>query len=66
MLYTENDTPHPFRKNITSKDIWIKDKEKSDLAESNGFEVYVVWDSDYRKNPVKVLEQCINFLKLKS
>lgn len=29
----------------------------------NGYEVLVVWESDYRKNKEKVIEQCLNYLK---
>jgi hypothetical protein len=67
LKFTENDTPHPFRKNITSKDIWMKDKEKLKAATDNGYEVLYIWDSEYsrvgelKKN--KIIDKCINFLK---
>lgn len=67
LKFNEDDTPHPFRKNITSKDIWMKDKEKLKTAIENGFEVLYIWDSEYsrvgevKKN--KTIIKCINFLK---
>ena len=35
--YLSDDRPHPFRKNITAKEMWGKDKIKRDLAISEGF-----------------------------
>ncbi len=67
LKFGENDTPHPFRKNITSKDIWMKDSEKLKTAIDNGYEVLYVWDSEYSRvgeeNKNKIIEKCINFLK---
>ena len=67
LKFSENDTPHPFRKNITSKDIWMKDSEKLKTAIDNGYEVLYVWDSEYSRvgeeNKNKIIEKCINFLK---
>jgi len=42
--------------------IWEKDENKIELAKSNGYEVLVVWDSEYRKNPKQTVEKCIEFL----
>lgn len=46
----------------TSKDIWERDKIKIDLARKNGFNVLVIWDSEYRKNPQQTLQKCIEFI----
>ncbi len=62
-IWKSEDNPHPYRKWLKSKDIWLSDKEKISVANSNGFDVFVVWDSDYRKNPNKVLKECLDFLK---
>lgn len=62
-IYESKDTPHPFRKWLTSKDIWEYDEEKINAAKENGFKVLVIWDSDYRKNPEKILQECLDFLK---
>jgi hypothetical protein len=61
-IYSESDTPHPFRKNVTAKEMWEKDERKIKDAEEQGFEVFVVWDSEYRKNPNDVLNKCLEFL----
>lgn len=61
-----DDTPHPFRKNISSKEIWIKDGMKIKLAEELGYKLLIIWDSEYRykgfQNKEKIIERCINFL----
>jgi len=63
-LYECNDTPHPFRKNITSQDIWDKDKRKKEAAEENGFEVLIIWDSEYKNQKINTLEKCKKYLNL--
>lgn len=47
---------------LKSESIWKKDQEKIELAKSNGFDVLVVWEKDYKENPEKVIQECINFL----
>jgi very-short-patch-repair endonuclease len=64
--YGENDNPHPFRKEITSKEIWEKDRLKFESVEKIGYKVLTIWDSEYRhkgfKNKELIIERCINFL----
>ena len=38
--------------------IWEHDALKKKIAEDAGFQVKVVWESDYKKNPNKVIEEC--------
>ena len=57
------DTPNPFRKNVTSEDIWKKDDVKLKLANKHKFDVLVIWDSEYKKDKEKVIKKCIKFLK---
>lgn len=65
--YLAEDYPHPFRKNITAKEIWDKDEKKRKRAEKEGFEVLVVWDSEYRwGNKQKVVNKCLKFLGVDS
>ena len=63
--FSKNDYPHPFYKENgpTSEEIWEKDKLKLDIAKSHGFEVLVIWDSEYRKNKKETIKKCLNFLK---
>jgi hypothetical protein len=61
--YLAEDTPHPFRKDVKSKELWEKDMLKNKLANKNGFEVLTIWDSEYRLgNKQKVINKCIKFL----
>lgn len=64
--YKSTDYPHPFRKEITAQEIWDKDKRKNGVANEEGFEVLVIWDSEYRYgNKEEIINKCIKFLKNK-
>lgn len=63
-IYESNDTPHPFRKNITAQEIWDKDERKIQAAKDIGFDILVVWDSEFKKNKDEVIAKCRDFLKI--
>lgn len=63
-MFEADEYPHPFRKTMTAKEIWEKDERKKKVAEEELFEIFVVWDSEYRKNKKEVLNSCLEFLKL--
>lgn len=64
--YLAEDHPHPFRKNITAQEMWDKDKLKLNHANEKGFEVLVIWDSEYRwGNKQEIIDKCIAFLNKK-
>ncbi len=65
--YNENDYTHPYYKENgpSALDMWNRDKMKIDIAVKNGFEVLVVWDSDYKRDKNKIIDECLNFLKIK-
>ena len=58
-----------MRKNFTkyngdkASDIWEYDRKKKNALEKLGYKVKVVWESDYHKNPEKVIDECVEFLK---
>lgn len=61
--YLSEDKPHPFRKNVTAQEIWDKDDLKIKTANKNGFEVLIIWDSEYRWGDKDlVFKKCFNFL----
>lgn len=64
-LYESNDQPHPYYKKngLKASDIWESDKIKTKEANNRGFEVLVIWDSEYKKNKEFIIQKCINFLK---
>ena len=47
---------------LSAKDIWEADNNKKKLIEQEGFLVMVVWESEYKSNPIKTIEKCINFI----
>lgn len=48
--------------NITTKEKWKIDNKKIETAIDNGYMVFVVWESDFRNNPNKIIKDSINFL----
>ena len=64
--YLAEDYPHPFRKNITAQEMWSKDELKIKKAKEEGFDVLIIWDSEYRwGNKQEVINKCLNFLEIK-
>jgi hypothetical protein len=49
-------------KNKKASDIWENDKNKLDLINSKGYDVLVIWESEYRKCPQQTLQKCIEFI----
>lgn len=50
------------RTKLLAKNKWEKDLEKIKFAESQGYKVLVIWESDFKQNKDKVIQQCIQFL----
>lgn len=48
--------------NIPFSKVWEKDRIKKEVAEQNGFEIMVVWESDFHKNQDEIVEQCKKFI----
>ena len=40
LKYKATDYPHPFRKNMSAEDIWEYDKNKLDIANENGYNIF--------------------------
>ena len=40
----------------------IYDKAKKEKAEEHGYQVLVVWESEWAKNPEAVINKCKDFL----
>lgn len=62
--YSSDDKPNPFRKDLSAQDIWDRDIRKTLIANNDGFEVFVVWDSEYKKNKEGVINKCKKFLEI--
>jgi G:T-mismatch repair DNA endonuclease (very short patch repair protein) len=60
--FTENQyANHPGGK-ILSKNLWDKDMKKTLVANQHGFNVMVVWESDYKLSPHDTVNKIITFL----
>lgn len=55
---------HPVSK-LTSKQIWEYDKNKINFAHTKGFDVLVIWESEYNNNKKLIIKKCIDFLNKK-
>lgn len=64
-LFLENDTPNPFNKNLTSKDIWENDKIKEDTLKNCGFDVLKIWETDYNNNPEEIFNLTVKIIEKK-
>lgn len=64
-LFSESDCPNPYDRTLTVKQMWLKDKEKIDLAKSKGFDVMVIWERDYRNNPEIIVNDIVKTINEK-
>jgi len=60
-LYQENYVNKMI--SMSAKEIWEKDKSKIDFLKNKGYEVFVVWENEYEKNPEDVLQKIIDLIK---
>lgn len=56
-----NESYYIEQKDKNAKEIWESDKKKLDLAKKNGYNVFVIWEYDWRHNKKKVIEDVRNF-----
>ena len=49
-------------KKMTAQQIWDNDKKKIETAESQGYKVLTIWESDWKINKQKCIEECVRFL----
>lgn len=56
-----NESYYVDQKKKNAKQIWENDKKKIDLAEKNGYSVFVIWEYDWRHNKQKVIEDVREF-----
>lgn len=51
-----------FIRKTKIQDIWEHDKNKIEDIKNNGYEVLIIWESDYIENPELILKLCKEFL----
>ena len=50
-------------KKSTAQQIWKYDKDKINFAKSKGYQVLVIWESEYQQKPETTINKCIEYLK---
>jgi very-short-patch-repair endonuclease len=63
-IYTEHEIVNPY-KNDTAKQMWEKDRIKIDFIKTFGYDVLIIWESEYTKNKEAAITKCLNFLNNK-
>lgn len=58
--YQANDVNKTSKK--IAQDIWDNDLAKINEARSCGYQVLVIWESEYRKDPIGIIQKCKEFL----
>jgi very-short-patch-repair endonuclease len=66
-IFESDDYYHPFLKEdgLTAGQKWEEDNKKIKSANKRGFDVLVIWESEYKKDKEKTIQKCIDFLKSK-
>lgn len=50
--------------NVKAETLWKKDEIKNKLAIDKGYELLIIWENDYKKDPIQTIQICKNFLKI--
>lgn len=61
--YSTDDTPSPYDKNITSREIWEYDTIKNNELIKIGYDVEIVWETDYKINKEQIIIDTRKFIK---
>jgi hypothetical protein len=49
----------------TAEQIWEENKIKNDIITKEGYDVLIIWESDYNENKEKTIQECVDFLNKK-
>jgi G:T-mismatch repair DNA endonuclease (very short patch repair protein)/endogenous inhibitor of DNA gyrase (YacG/DUF329 family) len=61
-IYSED---HIIQKKMKAKEKWEKDQKRNQHLVDSGYDVLIVWENDYRKNPEFTVGRCVGFLNAK-
>ena len=50
------------RNKLMVSDVWKKDHKRLQFLKSRGYDILVIWESDYRENSKMVVAKCLGFL----
>ena len=53
---------HYIKEGQCAQYIWDKDLDKKNTAINAGYDVMVVWESEYKNDPDAVISKCVDFL----
>ena len=48
---------------LTAKEIWCSDKVKISFLKSKGYDVMIIWESDYEKNEKIIERKAVEYIK---
>ena len=60
--YKPSDILHHPNNHVSAEKLWELDKKKVDWLTNKGYNVLVVWESEFTLNPKKTVEKCIEFI----
>lgn len=62
--YKENDTPNPFNKELSAKEIWISDQKRYEMLQKvRNINTIIVWESEYNEG-INIQDFIKNKLKI--
>ena len=53
-------------KKVFAKEIWEFDKQKNEHIRNYGYDILVIWESEYKKDKEATIKKCIAFLMNKN
>jgi len=62
-IYNENKIIGSKYKHITAKEKWKNDKQREDILIKNGYEILIIWESDYKSDKKTIIEKCKEWIK---
>lgn len=63
-FFNKDDNPNPYKRHLTSEDIWKMDEDKKNSIKELGYEILYIWDSEYKKDKDGTLKKCLQFLNI--
>lgn len=62
LMYSPDDTPNPFIPELKASQIWMSDKIKTQSVIEKGFDVLIIWESEFKNNRERTINKCKEFL----
>jgi hypothetical protein len=62
LIFTGDDTPHPYNKKLTASEIWKHDARREEYYKSKDYSILVIWESEYKQKQQEIIDKCIQFL----